>query len=115
MFQPEHHQIDAGDAAETMLLIPADAFVERRFEISCLAVLRVVGALDVDAWHEMAVYADGNLQWRRRVPTHPGANDGLDYRFSRSVPVAQALRVLVRVQSRGGAQRQRLLVEADSA
>lgn len=110
----ERYRCDAGDAAEAQLTIPADARHERRFEIACQAQLRC-GDLAADAWHEMAVYANGALQWRRRVPTHnPGSFDGLDYRFAATVPVGQSLKLLVRVQAKGGARRERLEIEAEA-
>ena len=62
---------------------------------------------------EHAVQADGTEQWRRRIATaNPGAWDGLDYRFSRSVPVGRALRVTVAVSCQG-ARRRSLAIEAD--
>lgn len=110
---PEHYLSDAGDAAEAVLVVPPDARRERRFEIACQATLQC-GELAPGAWHEVAVYANGALQWRRRVPTHnPGSFDGLDYRFSRSVAVGQALKLLVRVAAQGGARRSRLRLEVD--
>ena len=57
--------------------------------------------------------ADGDFTRKRRAPAHnPGDWDGLDYRFTRSVPVAQALRVQVSVAT-GGARRRTLTIEAD--
>lgn len=110
----ERYRCDAGDAAEAQLVIPADAVHDRRFEVACQVQLRCA-ELAPDAWHEMAVYANGALQWRRRVPTHnPGSFDGLDYRFATTVPVGQSLKVLVRVQAKGGARRDRLQIEAEA-
>lgn len=110
--QPERWVLDAGDAAEGQLLIPPDAARERRFEIACALTVRCGDDL-AGAWHELAVFANGAQQWRRRIASsNPGSFDGLDYRFSRSVPVGEALRVLVRCSVRG-VSRQRLLIEAD--
>lgn len=109
---PERWALEAGDAASATLTIPADARRERRFEIACaITVLRP--AEGASAWHQMTVQAGGVQLWRRRVPTHnPGAWDGLDYRFSHSVPVGQALRVTVAVACQG-ARRRSLVIEAD--
>jgi hypothetical protein len=109
---PEHWSVDAGDAAQATLVIPADARRQRRFEIS---TTMTVGLREpaAGAWHQMTVLANGTQQWQRREATHnPGAFDGLDYRFSRSVPVGQTLRVVVSVVCQGG-RRRRLVVEAE--
>lgn len=112
MTTPERWTLDAGDAPEALLDIPPDARRERRFEIACAFGVRCGDSLD-GAWHEMQVLADGAQQWRRRVDSaNPGSFDGLDYRFSRTVPVGQPLRVLVRTAVRG-VQRRQLLIEAD--
>ena len=59
------------------------------------------------------VLANGAQQWRRRITSsNPGSVDGLDYRFSRVLPVGEALRLVLRCAVRG-VRRQRLLVEAD--
>ncbi len=110
--KPERWAIDAGDAAQAVLTIPADARRERRFEISCAMT---VGLREPQpgAWHQMTVQAGGAQQWQRRVPTqNPGAWDGLDYRFTRTVPVGQALRLVVSVACQGG-RRRSLQVEAE--
>ncbi len=109
---PERWTLSAGDAATATLHIPADARRERRFEIACAITVAVPGG-GRQPWHEMTVQADGQRQWRRRVDSHnPGAWDGLDYRFSRSVPVGQALKITVSVACQG-ARRRTLDVEAD--
>lgn len=109
---PERWSLDAHDAATATLVIPADARVERRFEIACaITVVRPAGG--APGWHQMTVQANGAQQWRRRVPTHnPGEYDGLDYRFNRTVPVGQALRVTVTVAGQG-VRRRSLVIEAD--
>jgi hypothetical protein len=110
--QPERWSLDAGDAPNAVLTIPADAKRERRFEIA-IAVTVDVPADARAPWLQVTVQANGAQQWKRRTPAHnPGAYDGLDYRFTRSVPVAQALRVQVTV-SGGGVRRRSLLIEAD--
>ena len=109
---PERWHIDAGDAATATLVIPADARRERRFEIAC-AVTVNVPATAVDPALQMSVLANGAQQWRRRAPAHnPGAWDGLDYRFARSVPVGQALHITVAVTG-SGVRRRSLVIEAD--
>jgi hypothetical protein len=111
---PEHWSLRAADVATATLLIPADARRERRFEIAC-AITVAAPADTAAAWHQMTVQANGTRQWQRRVPTHnPGAWDGLDYRFSRSVAVGQTLRVTVSVACQG-ARRRTLVIEADEA
>lgn len=113
MTAPERWTIDGGDRAVVTLLIPADARLERRFEIACAMTVALPANSEAEAWHQMTVQANGAELWRRREPTHnPGQFDGLDYRFSRSVPVGQSLRVTVTVSGRG-VRRRSLLVEAD--
>ncbi len=109
---PERWTLIAGDAATATLTIPADARRERRFEIAC-AITVALPAEAPAAWHQMTVQANGARQWQRRVTTqNPGAWDGLDYRFNRSVPVGQALRVTVAVAGQG-VRRRSLVIEAD--
>jgi hypothetical protein len=112
--KPERWTHSAGDAATATLTIPPDAKRERRFEIAC-AITVAVPSEGAGAWHQMTVQANGAQQWRRRVSSsNPGAYDGLDYRFSRSVPVGQALRVTVSVAvSASGVRRRSLVIEAD--
>ena len=108
----ERWHIDAGDAATATLVIPADARRERRFEIAC-AVTVAVPAAAAEPWLQVSVLANGIQQWRRRAPAHnPGAWDGLDYRFARSVPGGQALRITVAVAGQG-VRRRSLVIEAD--
>jgi hypothetical protein len=109
---PERWSLDAGDAPSAVLVIPADAKRQRRFEIACAVTVGVPG--DAHApWLQVTVQANGTLQWKRRTPAHnPGAYDGLDYRFTRSVPVGQALRVQVAVAG-AGVRRRTLHIEAD--
>ena len=110
--KPERWALSGGDAATATLTIPADARRERRFEIAC-AITVAVPAVAQAPWHQMAVLANGVQQWRRREASqNPGAWDGLDYRFSRSVPVGQALRITVSVAVHG-VRRRTLVIEAD--
>ena len=112
MTAPERWQRDVGDAAEALLVIPADARRERRFEISISLQVRCPLELH-GAWHELQVLADGSQLWRRRISSsNAGSSDSLDYRYSRSVPVGQTLKLLARSAVRG-VVRQRLLIEAD--
>jgi len=109
---PEHWAIDGGDAPNLSLHIPADAKRERRFEIA-IAVTVGVPADAKEPWLQVAVLANSTQQWKRRTPAHnPGTYDGLDYRFTRSVPVGQTLRVQVAVAG-GGVRRRTLRIEAD--
>ena len=90
---PERWSVKAGSASQAQLLIPADLHRERRFEISCAMTVRAVDGAS-SPWHELKVFADGELQWRRRIDTqNPAPFDGLDYRFSCSVPPGRALRL----------------------
>ena len=114
-FRPERWQIDAADAALATLVIPPHARRERVFEVSCSMSVRVPREAGEDAWHQMTVQANGARQWQRRVPSrNAGAEDGLDYRFRRSVPVGEALKLVVSVEARG-VMRQRLKIEAEEA
>jgi hypothetical protein len=110
---PERWALSAGDAATATLLIPADAFGDRQFEIAC-AITVGVPADGPAGWYQMTVLANGVQQWRRRQDSqNPGAWDGLDYRFRRVVPVGMALRVTVTVAC-AGARRRSLHIEADA-
>ena len=110
--KPERWAVQGGDAATATLVIAADAHRERRFEIAC-ALTVAVPADGTEAWYTMTVLANGTQQWRRQSPAHnPGAWDGLDYRFARSVPVGQALRITVSGGGRG-VRRRTLTIEAD--
>jgi len=109
---PERWTLQAGDAASAVLVIPADAKRQRRFEIA-IAVTVDVPADAHAPWLQVTVQANGAQQWKRRTLAHnPGAYDGLDYRFTRSVPVAQALRIQVAVAG-AGVRRRTLHIEAD--
>ena len=109
---PERWTLSGSDAATATLTIPADAKRERRFEIAC-AVTVGVPEDSSGGWLQVTVQANGAKEWQRRVPAHnPGAWDGLDYRFSRSVAVAQTLRITVTVAG-GGVRRRSLEIEAD--
>ena len=111
---PERWSHRARDAALATLVIPPHATRERRFEVSVAMTVKVpADAAEGSCWHEMSVAANGAQQWRRRVPSHnAGSFDGLDYRFTRSVPVGQALRLVVAVQARG-VQRRSVDIEAE--
>ena len=109
---PERWQLDAGDAASATLTIPADAIRERRFEIACAMTVTVPPpAASGAGWQQLTVLANGAQQWRRRDAAH-SPWDGLEYRFARSVPVGQALRITVAVAGLG-VRRRSLVVEAD--
>ena len=106
----ERWRTDAGEADVATLVIPADAFRTRRFEIDCrLVVMRLADG----ATHAMRVDVDGNLEWTRKAPTeNPGQTDSMDYHFRREVPVGQPLRIVVRTQARL-ARRVALVIEAE--
>jgi hypothetical protein len=112
--RPEHWKTLAGDGPIARLDIPADAQHERTFEISCAMNVRP-NENAAAPWHELRVYADGELQWSRRVATqHPAAFDGLEYRFRRRVAVGRALRLQAMVDC-SEARRWQLVIEADEA
>ncbi len=110
---PERWAAQAADAATATLTIPADARRERRFEIACAVTVSVPAEAAAAPWLQVTVQANGTQQWRRRALAHnPGAWDGLDYRFSRSVGVGQTLRITVSVAGQG-VRRRSLDIEAD--
>jgi hypothetical protein len=110
---PEHWQTDAGERDVAVLTIPPDAQRDRRFDVFCRFV--VSARDDARAQHAMRVEVDGALEWTRRLPTgNPGHTDSLDYRFRRSVPAGQALRIVVKTEVQG-ARRVGLSIEADEA
>ena len=107
---PERWRTDAGAADVATLVIPADAFRTRRFEIDCRLV---VAHKAPGARHGMRVEVDGALEWNRRADTaNPGQHDSMDYHFRREIPPGQPLRIVVKTQARQ-ARRVRLLIEAE--
>ncbi|MDT7838258.1 hypothetical protein [Aquabacterium sp. OR-4] len=109
---PERWAIDAGDAGEALLDIPPDAHRDRRFEVAVALTVRCPAELH-GAWHELQILANGHQQWRRRIDSsNPGQTDGLDYRFARTVPLGEPLRVLAKVAVRG-VGRERVVIEAE--
>ena len=108
--KPERWQIDAGDADVATLVIPADSFRTRHFEIDCRLVVK---PLAEGARHGMRVDVDGNLEWTRQAPTeNPGATDSMDYHFRRELPAGVPLRIVVKTQAKQ-ARRVRLSIEAE--
>ena len=108
--QPERWRIDAGDADVATLVIPADSWRSRRFEIDCRLV---VSALAAGAHHAMRVDVDGGLEWTRRAPTeNPGHTDSMDYHFRRELPPGKPLRIVVKTEAKQ-ARRVRLVIEAE--
>ncbi|MFL6679649.1 MAG: hypothetical protein ACJ8IK_15025 [Burkholderiaceae bacterium] len=107
---PERWRIDAGDTDVATLVIPADSFRVRRFEIDCrLVVMRLADG----ATHGMRVDVDGALEWTRKAPTeNPGQADSMDYHFRRELPVGQPLRIVVKTQAKQ-ARRVALVIEAE--
>ena len=108
--KPERWHIDAGDADVATLVIPADSFRARHFEIDCRLVVK---PLAEGARHGMRVDVDGNLEWTRQAPTeNPGATDSMDYHFRRELPAGVPLRIVVKTQAKQ-ARRVRLSIEAE--
>ena len=108
--KPEHWRIDAGDADVATLVIPADSFRTRHFEIDCRVVVR---RLADGATHGMRVDVDGGLEWTRRAPTeNPGHADSMDYHFRRELPAGRPLRIVVKTEV-SQARRLRLVIEAE--
>ena len=109
---PERWRTDAGDATEAVLIIPPDARRDRRFEIAC--AFSVCCPADIaGTWLEMTVLANGAQQWRRRIDVSNAGNcDGLDYRFARTVPEGEALKLVIKTSVRGVMRRQ-LGIEAE--
>jgi len=108
--KPERWRIDAGDADVATLVIPADSYRTRRFEIDCRLV---VARLADGATHGMRVDVDGDLEWTRKAATeNPGHTDSMDYHFRRTLEIGQALRIVVKTQARQ-ARRVALSIEAE--
>src|SRR3954465_8339335 len=88
--RPERWRIDAGEADVATLVIPADSFRTRRFEIDCrLVVMRLAEGAE----NAMRVDVDAGPEWPRRAPTeNPGHSDSMDYHFRRELPAGAPLR-----------------------
>ncbi len=107
---PEKWRLDAGTADVATLTIPADAFRTRHFEIDCRLVVAPKAA---GARHGMRVDVDGALEWTRRAPTeNPGHTDSMDYHFRREIPIGRPMKIVVKTEARG-AQRMKLVIEAE--
>lgn len=108
----ERWSVKAGAASPALLHVPAHLDRERRFEIAVAMTVRAIEGAE-SPWHELRVYANGELQWRRRVETqHPAPYDGLDYRFSLRVPPGRALQLQAFADC-AQARRLELVIEAD--
>lgn len=108
--KPERWCVDAGEADVATLVIPADSFRTRSFEIDCRLVVAALGA---GARHAMRVDVDGGLEWTRQAPTqNAGATDSMDYHFRRELAAGRPLRIVVKTQARQ-ARRVRLVIEAE--
>ena len=108
--RPERWRIDAGDADVAALVIPADSFRTRRFEIDCRLV---VARLAEGGQHGMRVDTNGDLEWTRRAPTeNPGQTDSMDYHFRRALSAGESLRIVVKTEA-WNARRVRLVIEAE--
>lgn len=108
--RPEHWEADAGDADVAQLSIPPDIYRDRRFELFCSLTVDS-GGRD-GAWHAMRLQVNGSQEWQRREATQAAGRDSLDYRFRRTVPAGQPLRVVVATDVQG-ARRIRLRITAD--
>ena len=117
---PERWRVDAGAAEVARLDIPPSAQRERVFEIDLRFVVRPP-ASGAAAWHAMNVDLNGVREWSRRCETHNPAPspegtlpapDTLDYHCRVVLPLGRALRVRAVTQV-GGAQRVRLVIEAE--
>ena len=97
--KPERWSVDAGSSGVAQLEIPPDLRRDRTFEISCsLAVVWRGNDSEEDeehaAWHGLTLRVDGRQQWSRRVATHPGPGDSLDYRFRHRLAAGESLRLV---------------------
>jgi len=106
----ERWAIDAGAADIATLDIPPSAHRRRVFAIDVRFVVRAPSAA-AGAWHALSVELDGVREWSRRIDTH-GPTDSLDYHCRRVLDIGRPLRIRA-VTGLGGAQRMRLLVEAE--
>lgn len=110
---PERWRLDAGGADVALLEVPP-ALAPRRFEVDVRLVVRCPESTD-GAWHALTVELDGRRHWSRRIATsNPGQTDSLDYHCRIDVPEGSGLRIRALAQTRG-AQRDRLLIEAEES
>jgi len=107
----ERWTIDLEGADVATLDIPASAHHRRIFEIDVRFVVRAPG-ISCDAWHALTVEVNGAREWTRRISTHGGGSDSLDFHCRRELMPGQALRVRALTQV-GSAQRLRLTIEAE--
>lgn len=109
---PERWAVRGDEAGVVRLEIPPDLARERRFEISCAMTVRPNAGAE-SPWHELRVFADGHLEWQRRIATAKGEPyDGLEMRFRRTLAPGQRL-VLQAQSNGGGVRRQTLEIEAE--
>jgi hypothetical protein len=104
----EHWAVDAGAADIATLDIPPSAHRRRVFAIDVRFAVRAAAA---GAWQALSVELNGVREWTRRIDTH-GTTDTLDYHCRRELDIGQALRIRATTKL-GGAQRLRLLIEAE--
>lgn len=110
--RPERWAAQGGENAVLRLEIPPDLARERTFEISCSMTVRPNAGAH-SPWHEMRVFAEGALEWSRRIATaQPSPYDGLEMRFRRTLAPGQRLMLLVESNG-GGVRRLSLAIEAD--
>ncbi len=104
----EDWAVDAGAADIATLDIPPSAHRRRLFAVDVRFAVRAAAA---GAWQALSVELNGVREWSRRIDSH-GPIDTLDYHCRRELDIGQSLRIRA-VTQRGGAQRMRLLIEAE--
>ena len=107
---PERWETDAGDADVARLNIPDDPRRDRTFEVSCSFTVAPIGT--GESTHGLRLLVNGAQEWSRDVRTHAGERDSLDYRFKRTLPAGQPLRVNATTSVKG-CKRVRLLISAE--
>lgn len=111
-WKPERWSASTATEPILRLTIPADAARERRFEISVGLDVRADDSAP-RAHHALKVFADGELQWQRRIATARGESwDSLQWRAARSVAVGRPLVLQAQATLEGG-RLLRLQIEAE--
>lgn len=108
---PERWQADAGDRPVARLDVPPHATRERIFELDVQLLVGGASSGGAGATHALRVLVNGQQEWSRRVATAEGAEDSLEWRQQRRVPVGEPLRVQAHAEVRG-TRRRRLTVLA---
>ncbi|MDQ7744507.1 hypothetical protein [Hydrogenophaga pseudoflava] len=111
---PELWRVDSDDSV-AVLNIPGLNGRARLFDVDISLLVNVPAEPPGDAWLELAVEFDGQLQWSRRISAHnPGQTDGLDYHQRCRLEAEQGVRVRAVAKVKGVSVRQ-LLLEAREA